>query len=217
MQYSKDELKKSMLLYAVTDSAWLDGRSLEEVVAEALEGGISFLQIREKDLPYEAFKEKALSLKAEAAKYKVPFVVNDNVYLAKDIDADGVHIGQGDMSIAEVKQILGEDKIIGVSAQTAEQALLAQEQGASYLGVGAVFPTGTKLDAADVGLDGLKEICGAVSIPVVAIGGIHESNIPQMEGCGADGIAVVSAIFASEDIGGACRKLRGLAKESLRR
>lgn len=205
-----------MLLYAVTDSSWLGERSLEAVVAEALEGGITFLQIREKDLTYEAFKEKALSLKAAVAKYRVPYVVNDDVSLAKEIDADGVHIGQGDMSIAKVKQILGEDKIIGVSAQTVEQALLAEQQGASYLGVGAVFTTGTKPDAADVGLEGLKKICAAVSIPVVAIGGIHTSNIPQLEGCGADGIAVVSAIFASRDIGGACKELRALAQEALR-
>lgn len=215
MRYSKDELRKSMRLYAVTDSSWLAGRTLEEVVEEALAGGITFLQIREKDLPYEQFKEKARSLKAAAQKYHVPYVVNDNVELAKEIDADGVHIGQGDMSIEEVKKILGEDKIIGVSAQTVEQALLAESQGASYLGVGAVFATGTKPDASHVGIEGLRKICEAVSIPVVAIGGIHASNIPEMKGCGADGIAVVSAIFASDNIEKACRKLRALSGEML--
>lgn len=189
-----------MCLYAVTDSMWLRGRTLSEVVKEALEGGATFMQIREKELPYDEFLALAKEVKKITDQYHVPYVVDDEVEIAKAIDADGVHIGQNDKAFAEARAILGKDKIIGVSVQTLEQAVEAEKNGADYLGVGSIFNTSTKLDADDVSLDTLRAICDAVSIPVVAIGGIHAGNILDLKGTHVDGIAVVSAIFAAKDI-----------------
>lgn len=189
-----------MCLYAVTDSMWLRGRTLSEVVKEALEGGATFMQIREKELPYDEFLALAKEVKKITDQYHVPYVVDDEVEIAKAIDADGVHIGQNDKAFAEARTILGKDKIIGVSVQTLEQAVEAEKNGADYLGVGSIFNTSTKLDADDVSLDTLRAICDAVSIPVVAIGGIHAGNILDLKGTHVDGIAVVSAIFAAKDI-----------------
>ena len=200
--------KNDLLLYAVTDRSWLRGETLCSQVEKALKGGATFLQLREKELDEASFLEEAREIKALCARYHVPFVINDNVDIALASDADGVHVGQSDMEAGDVRRKLGPDKIIGVSAQTVEQALLAEERGADYLGVGAVFNTSTKLDAAEVSFDTLKEICGAVRIPVVAIGGISLENAEMLKGCGIAGAAVVSAVFAAGDIENAARKLR---------
>lgn len=199
--YTKQEIRKSMRLYAVTDSQWLNGRTLPEVVEEALQGGATFVQIREKELPYREFLRLAKAVKKITDDYHVPYVVNDEVELAKEVDADGVHIGQSDKELTEARRLLGEDKIIGVSVQTVEQALEAEKNGADYLGVGSVFTTSTKLDADSVPMETLRKICDAVSIPVVAIGGITKNNIAKLQKTGIDGVAVVSAVFAAENIG----------------
>ncbi len=200
--------KKDLLLYAVTDRHWLGDRTLYEVVKESLDGGATFIQLREKNLDQEHFLEEAKELKKLCAEYKVPFVINDNVDIALEIDADGVHVGQSDMEAGDVRAKLGPDKIIGVSAQTVEQALLAEKHGADYLGVGAVFPTGSKADAVEVSHETLKAICEAVSIPVIAIGGITVDNTSSLAGTGICGIAVISAIYGQEDILEATKKLK---------
>lgn len=200
--------KKDLLLYAVTDRHWLGDRTLYEVVKESLDGGATFIQLREKKLDQEHFLEEARELKKLCADYKVPFVINDNVDIALMIDADGVHVGQSDMEAGDVRAKLGPDKIIGVSAQTVEQAVLAEKRGADYLGVGAVFPTGSKDDAVDVSHDTLRDICKAVSIPVIAIGGITVDNTPELAGTGICGIAVISAIYAAKNIPEATKKLK---------
>ena len=207
--------KKDMQLYAVTDRSWLKGDTLYHQVEQALKGGATFVQLREKELDQETFLQEAKEIKALCASYHVPFVINDNVDIALAIDADGVHVGQSDMEAGDVRQKLGRDKIIGVSAGTVEQALLAQERGADYLGVGAVFPTGTKKDANNLSPDILKNICDAVDILVVAIGGITKDNIKELKGSGIDGIAVVSAIFAAEDIENATKELKENVKSIL--
>lgn len=200
--------KKDLLLYAVTDRSWLDGGTLYSQVEQALNGGATFIQLREKELDEVSFLEEARELKKLCAGYRVPFVINDNVDIALAADADGVHVGQRDMEAGDARRRLGPGKIIGVSAQTVEQALLAESRGADYLGVGAVFNTSTKLDAAEVSFDTLKAICEAVSIPVIAIGGISLENVKELKGSGIVGVAVVSAIFAAKDIEKASRDLR---------
>ena len=207
--------KKDLLLYAVTDRHWLNGRTLYEVVKESLDGGATFIQLREKNLDQEHFLEEAKELKKLCAEYKVPFVINDNVDIALEIDADGVHVGQSDMEAGDVRAKLGSDKIIGVSAQTVEQAILAEKRGADYLGVGAVFPTGSKDDAVEVSHDTLRDICKAVNIPVIAIGGITVDNTPVLQGTGICGIAVISAIYAQENILDATKKLKDVTSKSL--
>ena len=202
-----------MLVYAVTDRTWLNGQTLEEQVEKAIKGGATFLQLREKKLCYDDFLKQAIALKKITDKYNIPFVINDNVDIAIAVGADGVHVGQKDMEAGKVRQKLGQNKIIGVSVQTVEQAILAQKQGADYLGVGAVFSTSTKLDASEVSFETLQKICNAVSIPVVAIGGISQSNILQLKGSGIDGVAVVSAIFAQKDITQATKELVALSKQ----
>ena len=200
--------KKDLLLYAVTDRHWLNGRTLHEVVKESLDGGVTFVQLREKQLDEEHFLQEAKDLKELCREYQVPFVINDNVELALEMDADGVHVGQSDMEAGDVRAKLGKDKIVGVSAQTVEQALLAQERGADYLGVGAVFPTSSKDDAVEVDHETVKAICEAVDIPVIAIGGISKDNVQELAGCGLCGIAVISAIFAKPDIKKAAEELK---------
>ena len=209
MKSGKTEtLKKSLLLYAVTDRHWTGEKTLLQQTEEAIKGGATFVQIREKNLDEQEFEEEAIQLKKLCAEYKIPFVVNDNVLLAKKIDADGVHIGQDDMNPMAARKILGEQKIIGVSAQTVEEAILAENQGADYLGVGAVFHTGSKDDAIEVPLETLKEICKAVKIPVVAIGGITKDNVSKLKNSGICGISVISAIFAQKDIIAATKDLK---------
>ena len=200
--------KNDLLLYAVTDRHWLEGRTLKEVVKESLDGGVTFVQLREKTLEDETFLEEAKELKELCKKYNVPFVINDNVDIAIAMDADGVHVGQSDMEAGDVRAKLGPDKIIGVSAENVEQAVLAEKRGADYLGVGAVFPTGSKDDAADVSYETLKAICEAVSIPVIAIGGINEGNVSKLAGSGIVGVAVISAIYAAKDIKKATEDLK---------
>ena len=205
----------SLLLYAVTDSRWLNGKMLTEAVKESLDGGVTFVQIREKDLDEKNFTEEALQLQSLCREYNVPFVVNDNVDIALKINADGVHVGQSDMEALDVRKKLGADKIIGVSAQTVEQAILAEKHGADYLGVGAVFPTGSKGDAEDVSFETLKAICEAVSIPVIAIGGITAANAEMLKGSGICGVAVISAIYAKEDIKRAAENMLCAAKKAV--
>ena len=205
--------KKDLLLYAVTDRHWLNGRTLYSQVEEALKGGATFIQLREKELDEEHFLEEAKEIKELCRRYQVPFVINDNVEIALAVDADGVLVGQSDMEAGDVRAKLGLDKMIGVSAQTVEQAVMAEQNGADYLGVGAVFPTGSKADALEVSHDTLKAICKAVKIPVIAIGGISKENILELSGSGICGIAVISAIFAKDDIEEAARELRGLTEK----
>lgn len=205
--------KKSLLLYAVTDRAWLNGETLYEQVEKAIKGGVTFVQLREKNLDEESFLNEALEIQRLCKKYNIPFIINDNVEISRKINADGVHVGQSDMKARNVRAILGEDKILGVSAQTVEQALLAEKEGADYIGVGAVFPTGSKADADDVSRETLERICKAVSIPVVAIGGIGASNILELTGTGICGVAVISAIFAADNIQKATAKLKKLTKQ----
>ena len=200
--------KKDLLLYAVTDRHWLNGRTLYEVVKESLDGGVTFVQLREKTLDEGAFLEEAKELQKLCSEYKVPFVINDNVDIAIAMDADGVHVGQSDMEAGDVRAKLGPDKIIGVSAGNVEEAILAEKRGADYLGVGAVFPTGSKDDAIDVPHETLKAICDAVSIPVIAIGGISQQNVGELAGSGICGIAVISAIYAQKDIKKASEDLK---------
>ena len=200
--------KKDLLLYAVTDRHWLNGRSLRQVVEESLDGGVTMVQLREKQLEEGTFLEEAKELQALCRQRRIPFLVNDNVDIALAMNADGVHVGQSDMEALDVRKKLGPDKIIGVSAQTVEQALLAQAHGADYLGVGAVFPTGSKDDAVEVPFETLKAICQAVRIPVVAIGGISKANVEQLMGSGICGVAVISAIYGADDIEGAARELK---------
>lgn len=202
-----------MLLYAVTDRAWVGEYSLKEQIELALLGGVTMLQLREKELEFEQFLQEAYEIGQLAKKYQVPFIINDNVEIAKQCNADGVHIGQHDINITFAKKILGKDKIIGVSAQTVEQALLAQKEGANYLGVGAAFATTTKSDAKPISHKVLRQICEAVSIPVVAIGGIQKENIKQLKGTKIAGVAVVSAIFGEDDITKAAKEMKLLAAQ----
>lgn len=214
MKYTKDEIRRAMLLYAVTDRGWLkEGETLSGVCEKVLARGATFLQIREKDLEEGAFEEEAAGLKALCAKHRVPYVVNDSVKIALAIDADGVHVGQSDIRGRDIRAIIGPDRILGISAGTVEEALAAEEAGADYIGVGAVFGTGTKKNARNLSVERLREISNAVSIPVVAIGGINEGNLAQLAGSGVDGVAVVSAIFAAADPGAATAELRKLAGE----
>lgn len=204
-----------MRLYAVTDRAWVGKQSLMEQVECALKGGVTCVQLREKALDEAAFLAEAREMQALCARFRVPFIVNDNVEIALACGADGVHIGQHDRAAREVRAQLGPDRLLGVSAQTVEQALAAERDGADYLGVGAVFSTSTKLDADAVSYETLQAICRAVSIPVVAIGGINRQNLPTLAGSGIDGVALVSAIFAAADIETACRELRTLSERTV--
>ncbi len=206
-------VKKTLLLYAVTDRSWLNGETLYDEVEKAIKGGVTFVQLREKKLDEESFIYEALEIQKLCKRYNVPFVVNDNVEIARKINADGVHVGQSDMEAANVRTIIGSDKILGVSAQTVEQAVLAEKQGADYIGVGAVFPTDSKADADDVSYETLKEICETVRIPVVAIGGISERNVLKLKGSGISGIAVISAIFGAENINYAAKSLKELTQK----
>ena len=209
--------KENMRLYAVTDRAWTGRQSLMEQVECALKGGVTCVQLREKELDEVAFLEEAIQMKQLCARYGVPFIVNDNVEIAVKCGADGVHVGQSDMEAGHVRQMVGEKMMIGVSARTVEEALAAQAAGADYLGVGAMFSTSTKLDAHVLSHQTLRDICAAVDIPVTAIGGINEENMMRLAGSGVDGVALVSAIFAAEDIEAACRRLKSLSEEMVSR
>lgn len=205
--------KKNMLLYAVTDRAWVGRQSLYEQVECALKGGATCVQLREKELGDEAFLREAMELGALCRRYGVPFFVNDNVDIAVKCHADGVHVGQEDMAAAQVRSRVGEQMMLGVSVHTVQEALEAVKNGADCLGVGAVFPTSTKADADVLPSETIREICDAVDVPVVAIGGISRDNLPLLAGTGVDGVALVSAIFSAEDIESECRALRRLSEE----
>ncbi|MBE6950767.1 MAG: thiamine phosphate synthase [Ruminococcaceae bacterium] len=216
MKFTKDEIRQGMLLYAVTDQSWLkEGQSLLSVCEDVLKNGATFLQIREKDLDAVLFEAEAAKLKALCAQHKVPYVVNDSVEIALAIDADGVHVGQSDIRGRDIRSLIGSERILGISAGTVEEAIAAENAGADYIGVGAVFGTSTKKNARNLTVEKLKEISSAVSIPVVAIGGINGKNLMALCGSGVDGVAVVSAIFAAEDPGKATAELLALAKEMI--
>lgn len=189
-----------LLLYAVTDRTWLGNSTLMEQVEESILGGVTCVQLREKDLDFDIFLAQAKEMKLFCNKYKIPIIINDSVEIAMESGADGVHIGQSDQNAREVREKIGNSMIMGVSVQTVEMAQKAVADGADYLGVGAVFSTTTKLDANGVSLDSLKEITASVSVPVVAIGGISLKNIHNLQKCGLSGVAVVSGIFGSSSI-----------------
>jgi len=207
--------RRALLLYAVTDRTWLKGKSLAWQVEESLKGGVTMLQLREKTLDAEQFRAEALEMKALCQKYHVPFLINDNVELALAVDADGVHVGQDDMKAGQVRALLGTGKIVGVSVHTVDEALEAQAAGADYLGLGSVFPTGTKAGVDIMPRETIQDICAAVDIPCVAIGGISPDNLWKLSGCGLAGVSVVSAIYAQPDIQAAARTLRERSEEMI--
>ncbi len=207
--------RHALTLYAVTDSRWLSGQSLAVQVERAICGGVTMVQLREKDAPRDRVLALARELKAVCARYDVPLIINDSAELALEAGADGVHLGQKDMPPDEARRMLGPDKIVGATAKTVEQALRAQEMGASYIGSGAVFGTGTKSDATPLDLGVLRAICDAVEIPVVAIGGIDQENLLELAGTGISGVAVVSGLFAQDDVTLAARTLRALSEQML--
>ena len=197
---------KELKFYLVTDSDILRGRDFYNSIEEALKGGVTMLQLREKNASGKEFLEKAVKLRELTKKYNVKFIINDRVDIAMISDADGVHVGQSDIPANKVRELMGEDKIVGVSARTVEEAIRAKENGADYLGVGAMFNTRTKLDAKSVSIEKLKEIQEVVKLPVVAIGGLSLSNIDKLKECNVDGYAVVSAILGASNIKLECEK-----------
>ena len=203
MKFNKDMLK----LYAITDRQWLKEKTLPQAVEEAIKGGATFIQLREKDTPYDQFKAIAIEVKKITDKYNIPFVINDNVELCKEIDADGVHVGADDMSVKKAREILGENKIVGGTARTLERAIKAYNEGADYLGIGAVFNTTTKSGTTRMNKELAQEINKTVNIPTVAIGGINKENASKLKDYGVSGIAVVSAVFAQDNITEACKEL----------
>ena len=204
MQFHNDQL----LLYAVTDRTWTGKQTLEQQVEEALEGGVTCIQLREKQLDEHDFVQEAIHMRKLCHRYGVPLIINDNLSVARQSGADGIHVGQEDASAREIRKIVGTDFIIGTTAKTVQQAQKAEEDGADYLGVGAVFPSPTKTNAIRITGEQLKTICSSVSIPAVAIGGISLDNMTEITGCGMHGIAVVSAVFAADDIRAACVQLK---------
>lgn len=209
MKFNKEDL----LLYAVTDRRFVkEDSTLLKDIEKAIRGGATMIQIREKDMDQGAFIEEVKKAKKICDAYGVILIVDDDVQVTKQANASGVHIGQHDMSLKDARSILGDEFIIGVSCQTVEQAKEAELNGATYLGVGAIFQTNTKNDADDVSLQTLRNICDAVSIPVVAIGGIESTNINQLQDTHIDGVAIVSAIFDQDDIEQATRKLLNQVK-----
>ena len=201
---NKDALK----LYAITDRSWLNGETLADEVEKALRGGATIVQLREKDLDHDALLKEAVEIGALCRRYAVPFIINDDVQIALQCGADGVHVGQEDMAAAEARRLLGPDKIVGVTCKTVEQAIEAARQGADYLGSGAMFPSLAKPGATGISFDTLRAICAAVETPVVAIGGITHDNMDKLQGTGIAGVCVVGAIFAQPDPEQAARALK---------
>ena len=204
-------------LYAVTDRAWAaDEDALMDQIAAAIDGGAGIVQLREKHLDHAAFLQEARRFVALCREKGVISIINDAVDIAAAVGADGVHVGQSDLAAGRAREVLGPDKLIGVSAHSVEEALAAQAAGADYLGVGAAFVTGTKADAAPISRDTIRAITAAVDIPVVAIGGISRDNITELAGCGLDGVAVVSALFAQKDVKTAAKELYALSESIAR-
>lgn len=217
MKYSKEDIRRAMALYAVTDRSWLrEGETLADVCRNVLEHGATFLQLREKELDAESIQKEARELKELCAAFHVPFVVNDSVETALAVDADGVHVGQSDIQGRDIRALIGPDRILGMTARTVEEARAAEAAGADYIGSGAVFGSSTKKNAKNLPLETLRDICASVSIPVVAIGGIGKENIRELAGCGIAGAAVVSAVFGAEDPGRAAEELLVLSREIIR-
>lgn len=208
--------KKTMLLYAVTDRSWTGKQNLYEQVESALKGGVTCVQLREKDLDEESFLKEAIEISGLCKSYGVPFFINDNVEIAIKCHADGIHVGQEDMEASKVRERVGEEMMIGVSVHSVAEAIEAVKNGADCLGVGSMFSTSTKKDVDLLPKETLRDICAAVDIPVVSIGGINRSNILKLSGSGADGVALVSAIFSSEDIESECRELYKLSEEMIK-
>ena len=213
MNFCADQL----LLYAVTDRAWVGRQTLLEQIEDALQGGVTMVQLREKELPEDAFTAEAMEVKALCHRYGVPLLIDDNVDVALKSGADGVHVGIEDTPVAEIRARAGRDFIIGATAKTVEQARAAQAAGADYLGVGAVFPSPTKKNAVRITAEQLRDICGSVTIPAVAIGGISLDNIRELRGGGMRGVAVISALFGADDIAGAARALKQEALSAVTR
>ena len=217
MKYSKEDIRRAMALYAVTDRSWLrEGETLADVCRNVLEHGATFLQLREKELDAESIQKEARELKELCAAFHVPFVVNDSVETALAVDADGVHVGQSDIQGRDIRALIGPDRILGMTARTVEEARAAEAAGADYIGSGAVFGSSTKKNAKNLPLETLRDICASVSIPVVAIGGIGKENIRELAGCGIAGAAVVSAVFGAEDPGRAAEELLARSREIIR-
>ncbi|MCI6654064.1 MAG: thiamine phosphate synthase [Clostridium sp.] len=208
--------KESMLVYAITDRHWTGTQTLEQQVEDVLKNGATFLQIREKNMPHDELVKEAICIKEIAAKYNVPVVIDDDIYAVMEAGVDGVHIGQNDMDYVEARKLLGDDKIIGMTAPSVTLAKKAEELGADYIGAGAVFNTSTKKDTKPLELSTLKEICNSVSIPVVAIGGIDHSNVRELKGTDIDGVAVISALFGASDPGEATRELVSIMKDIIK-
>lgn len=197
-------------LYLCTDRALMSAPTVEQCVEQAVKGGCTVVQLREKDCSSREFYELALRVKAVTGRHSVPLIINDRVDIALAADADGVHVGQSDLPAAAIRRIIGQDKILGVSASSLEEAVKAQEEGADYIGVGAMFSTATKTDAKLVTMEELIKIRAAVTVPIVVIGGINQETAPLFKGTGINGLAVVSAIVAQPDIEGAARGMRSL-------
>lgn len=208
--------KESMLVYAITDRHWTGTQTLEQQVEEVLKNGATFLQIREKNMTHDKLVKEAICIKEIAAKYNVPVVIDDDIYAVMESGVDGVHIGQNDMDYVEARKLLGDNKIIGMTAPSVTLAKKAEELGADYIGAGAVFNTSTKKDTKPLELSTLKEICNSVSIPVVAIGGIDHSNVRELNGTDIDGVAVISALFGASDPGEATRELVSIMKDIIK-
>ena len=205
--------KNTLRLYAVTDRSWIGRQTLYEQVESALKGGATCVQLREKNLSEAEFLREALKISALCKRYHTPLFINDNIKIAIQCHADGVHVGQSDMAAARVRRMVGDELLIGVSVHSVAEALEAAQNGADYLGAGAVFSTSTKTDAGLLSLDTLRDICHAVELPVVAIGGIKRRNLSHLAGTGIVGAAIVSGIFSAEDIEKECRLLRDLLEE----
>lgn len=208
--------KESMLVYAITDRHWTGTQTLEQQVEDVLKNGATFLQIREKNMPHDELVKEAICIKEIAAKYNVPVVIDDDIYAVMEAGVDGVHIGQNDMDYVEARKLLGDNKIIGMTAPSVSLAKKAEKLGADYIGAGAVFNTSTKKDTKPLELSTLKEICNSVSIPVVAIGGIDHSNVRELKGTDIDGVAVISALFGASDPGEATRELVSIMKDIIK-
>lgn len=208
--------KESMLVYAITDRHWTGTQTLEQQVEEVLKNGATFLQIREKNMTHDELVKEAVRIKEIAARYNVPVVIDDDIYAVMEADVDGVHIGQNDMDYVEARKLLGDNKIIGMTAPSVALAKKAEELGADYIGAGAVFSTNTKKDTKPLELNTLKEICNSVSIPVVAIGGIDHSNVRELKGTDIDGVAVISALFGASNPGKATKELVSIMKDVIK-